>query len=254
MQSEKLAALGRLTAGIAHEINTPIGTIKSNTDIATKCVAKLEESWGKSREEHQRFFEILKENNRVSSFTSDRIANIVNGLKTFTRLDEAEFAKVDIHEGLDSAYTLIRHEIRDGIEVAKEYGEIPEIFCYASELNQVFMTLLSNAVEAIEGEGTITLRTSVDKNKVRVEFSDSGKGIPVEQLESLFDFNFTTRGARVGMGMDLVNAYNIVQSHRGELTAESEVGRGSTVTIILPTDLKKNLSQRKGELCESVGH
>ena len=129
----------------------------------------------------------------------------------------------------------------------KEYGEIPEIYCYASELNQVFMTLLRNAVEAIEDEGTITLRTSVDKNKVRVEISDSGKGIPVEQLESLFDFSLTTKGARVGMGMDLVNAYNIVQNHRGELKAESELGRGSTFTIILPTDFEKNRPQKKGE-------
>lgn len=246
VQSEKLAAIGRLTAGVAHEINTPIGAIKSNTDVATRCVAKLEESWGKSSHEHQRFLEILNENNRVSSSASDRIANIVNSLKTFTRLDEAEFGKVDIHECLDSAYTLIRHEIRDGIEVAKEYGEIPEIYCYASELNQVFMTLLSNAVEAIEGEGTITLRTSVDKNKVRVEISDSGKGIPVEQLKTLFDFNFTTKDARVGMGMDLFSAYNIVQNHGGELTAETELGRGSTFTITLPTDFEENLPQKKG--------
>ena len=129
--------------------------------------------------------------------------------------------------------------------MVKEYGETPEIYCYASELNQVFMTLLRNAAEAIEGEGMITLRTSVDENTVRVEISDSGKGIPIEQLKTLFDFNLTTRGARVGMAMDLVNAYNIVQNHRGELTAESEVGSGSIFTITLPTDFHEDSSTRE---------
>ena len=250
VRSEKLAALGRLTAGIAHEINTPIGTIKSNTDIATRCVAKMEKAWGKVQtpedsDDYRRFVDTLKESNRLSSFAGDRIANIVDSLKAFTRLDEAQFGKVDIHKGLDSAHTLIRHEFRDGIAVVKEYGETPEIYCYASELNQVFMTLLRNAAEAIEGEGMITLRTSVDENTVRVEISDSGKGIPIEQLKTLFDFNLTTRGARVGMAMDLVNAYNIVQNHRGELTAESEVGSGSIFTITLPTDFHEDSSTRE---------
>ena len=250
VQSEKLAALGRLTAGIAHEINTPIGAIKSNADIAARCVAKLEEILGESKgleddDGYRRFLDVLKENNRVSLSASDRISNLVNNLKAFSRLDEAPFAKCDIHKGLDSAYALIRHEIRDEIEVAKEYGELPEIYCYASELNQVFMTLLRNAIEAIEGEGRVTLKTSVDKNKVRVEISDSGKGIPKERLTTLFDFSFTTNGATVGLGMDLVNAYNIVQNHRGELKAETDVGGGSTFTIILPTDLETNLPRKE---------
>ena len=129
--------------------------------------------------------------------------------------------------------------------MVRQYGELPEIYCYASELNQVFMTLLRNAVEAIEGEGKVTLKTSIDKNKVRVEISDSGKGISKERLATLFDFSFTTNGASVGLGMDLVNAYNIVQKHRGELKAETEVDGGSTFTIILPTDLEKNLPRRE---------
>ena len=250
VQSEKMAALGKLTAGIVHEINTPIGAIKSNTDVAIRCVAKLEEIFANTRtvtnsDEYQKFLDILKGSSRVSSTASERIADIVSSLKNFTRLDEAESQEVNIHEGLDSAHTLMQHEIKSDVDVVKQYGEIPEIRCYASELNQVFMTLLRNAVQAIEGEGTITLRTSVDKNNVRIEISDSGKGIPAEQLETLFDFNFTTKGARVGMDMGLINASNIVQNHKGELEVESEVGAGSTFTITLPTDCDKNLPQRK---------
>ncbi len=245
VRSEKLAVLGKLTAGIAHEINTPLGTIKSNTDIATRCIGKIEEAWRKEKTlensgDNRRFVDILKESNLLSSFAGDRIANLVDSLKTFTRLDEAQFGKVDIHKGLDSAHTLIRHEFRDGIAVVKEYGETPEIYCYGSELNQVFMALLRNAAEAIEGEGMITLRTSVHEDTVRVEISDSGKGIPVGEVETLFDFDLTTRGARVGVAMDLVNAYNIVQNHHGELKAESEVGNGSIFTITLPTDLHES--------------
>jgi len=129
VRSEKLAAVGRLTAGIAHEINTPIGTIKSNTDIVTRCVATMEETWGKVKtpedsEDYRRFVDILNETNRLSSFSGDRIAHIVDSLKTFSRLDGAEFGRVDIHKGLDSAHTLIRHEFRDGIAVLPDPSRV----------------------------------------------------------------------------------------------------------------------------------
>ena len=203
VRSEKLAVLGRRIVGIAHEINTPISTIESNTDTATRCVAKMEEILGTVKtsgdsEDCRTFVDILNETNRLSSFVGDRIANVVDSLKTFIRLDGAQFGKVDIHKGLDSAHILIWHEFRDGIAVVKEYGETPEVYCCASELNQVFMTLLRNAAEAIEGEGMITPRTSVDKNTVRVEVSDSGKGIPVEQLKTLFDFNLKPEAPESG--------------------------------------------------------
>jgi signal transduction histidine kinase len=240
VQSEKMAVLGQLTAGIAHEINTPIGVIKSNAHVITRCIAKLKDLSGenknvdKDRENHK-LLKVLGDSSQISSTASERIAKIVSTLKSFTRLDEAEFERVDIHEGLDNTLTLIQHEIKDGTDVVKEYGQIPEIFCCPSELNQVFMTLLNNAAQAIERKGTVTIRTSAEKqDHVCVKISDTGKGIPSEQLATIFALSFVTKGSRIGMSMGLVNAYDIIQKHQGELSVESEVGRGSTFTILLP--------------------
>ena len=245
IQAEKMAAIGNLTAGIAHEINTPIGAINSNEDVVVRCVAKLESIFENNetanqvtkKSDYQTVFKILRENSQISTTAIKRIVKIVSSLKNFVRLDEAEFLKVDLHEGIENTLTLIQHEIKDKIHVAKEYGKLPKIYCSPSELNQVFMTLLRNAVQAIEQEGVTTINTSADEEKVYIRISDTGKGIPSEQLKTIFDLSFTTKDSRVGMAMGLVNAYQIIQQHHGELKVESEVGKGSTFTIILPMDL-----------------
>lgn len=242
VQSEKMAALGKLTAGIAHEMNTPIGAIRSTMDVLSRSSAKLEQivensetlAEVKNSSGYQKSLKILKENSQVSQTASDRIAKIVSSLRNFTRLDESEFQRADLDEGIESTLTLIQHEIRDGIAVVKEFTGIPEINCYPSELNQVFMTLLTNAAQAIESEGTITIRTHADERNVYVSISDTGKGIPPEQLGALFEFSFTTIGSRVGVGLGLPNAYNIVRKHNGEIEVESEVGKGTEFTITLP--------------------
>ena len=237
-----MAALGKLTAGIAHEMNTPIGAIRSTMDVLSRSSAKLEQivensetlAEVKNSSGYQKSLKILKENSQVSQTASDRIAKIVSSLRNFTRLDESEFQRADLDEGIESTLTLIQHEIRDGIAVVKEFTGIPEINCYPSELNQVFMTLLTNAAQAIESEGTITIRTHADERNVYVSISDTGKGIPPEQLGALFEFSFTTIGSRVGVGLGLPNAYNIVRKHNGEIEVESEVGKGTEFTITLP--------------------
>lgn len=249
IQSEKMAALGKLTAGIVHEINTPVGALKSTMDTMSRCSAKINQilensstlAEVKNNGDYQKSLKILKENCQVASSASERIIKVVTSLKNFTRLDEAEFEMADIHEGLDSALTLIQHEIKDRVLVEQNYSDIPEIRCYPAELNQVFMTLLRNAAQAIEKKGTITIKTSSDENNVYVKISDTGKGMPSEKIKSLFELGFTTKDTRVGMGMGLINAYNIIQNHKGELKVESEVGKGSIFTIILPMDLKETL-------------
>ncbi len=246
VQSEKMASLGKLAAGITHEINNPVGALKSTMDILIRCAAKMKQitESGETLAEVQdssdfrKFLNILERNSRVALSAGDRIAKIVSSLKNFTRLDETEFQKADIHEGIESTLTLIRHEIREEIEVVKEFGDIPNIFCYPGELNQVFMTLLTNAVQAIENEGTVTIKTSADNTSVYVEISDTGRGIPPEQLEALFDLNFTTKKSRVGMGMGLPNAYNIIHKHNGEIKVGSEVGNGTKFVISLPIEQK----------------
>jgi len=246
VQSEKMAALGKLAAGIAHEINNPIGALKSTASSSTQCVSKMEqflEESDRSAEirndvKFQNFFKILKDNSVVSAQVSDRLANTVKSFIDFTRLDKAGFDKVNIHQSIDNTLMLIQREIKPETTVVKEYGPIPEIACYPGELNQVFMNLLKNAAHAIEGDGTIKIRTFMEKDNVHVEIADTGIGIPEEHLKGLFDPGFAKKGSRVKAGMGLFTNYNIVQKHRGEIKVESVVGEGSTFTIILPVDLK----------------
>jgi signal transduction histidine kinase len=247
VQSEKMAALGKLAAGIAHEINNPIAALKGAADGSSRCVSKMEQLFEKSEKfteikndaNFQNFFQILKDNSQVFSSASDRVSNTVNSFINFARLDEAEFDRVDIHHGIDNTLTLIRNELKEGTNVAKEYGEIPKIACYPGELNQVFMNLLINAGQAIKEKGIITIRTFLENEKLHVQITDTGVGIPPEQIEHLFDPSFTKNGTRVKAGMGLFTSYNIIQKHNGKIKVESEVGKGSTFTIILPTDLKK---------------
>ena len=242
VMQEKMASLGKLVAGVAHEINNPIGAVNSSVDNADRCIDKILDVLGKGETgeavggegQLAQLVKVLKDNTRNALTAGERIAQVVKSLKAFARLDEAEYQKVDLHEGLDSTLTLQQHELKDRIHVVRTYGEIPEIDCYAGELNQVFMNLLVNAIQAIEGEGTIRIETSADSEYVYVKISDTGKGILPENMDQIFDPGFTTRGSGVGTGLGLSTSYNIVQKHEGEIEVESEVGKGSTFTVRIP--------------------
>ncbi|MFQ5628199.1 MAG: ATP-binding protein [bacterium] len=239
---EKMASLGNLVAGVAHEVNTPIGAIHSTADVTRRCIEKikgvLQSSQTlrelKSSSQLQKSLKILGDNNNVTTTASERIANIVRSLKTFARLDEADYQEADIHEGLDSTLTLIDHEIKDRISVIKDYSEIPEINCYPNQLNQVFMNVLMNAVQAIAKKGQITIKTYLKNGNVAVNISDTGCGIPSESMEKIFDPGFTSRGVAVGTGLGLSISHNIIQKHNGEIKVESEVEKGTSFTILLP--------------------
>ena len=237
VQSEKMAALGSLTAGIAHEMNSPVGVLKSTLDVLIRCVNKIRHT----PLPDSRPVDLLEENSQVALAASDRIIGIVEGLKNFARLDEAEFQNVDIHTGIESTLSLIQHLIRDGIKVVKEYGDVPKIYCYASELNQVFMTILTNAIQAIETEGEITIETASDNQHVRIEIADTGKGIPTEELKTLFDVGFVKKESRIRMAMGLSSANDIVQKHNGEIQVESQLGTGTKFTVLLPVNLQEML-------------
>ena len=176
VQQEKMAALGKLVAGLVHEVNTPLGAINSVSDTVARGIVNIidvVETAGSVEEirENRKFaraLDILHQNSRVAIDAVNRIGRIVNSLKNFIRLDEADFQEADIHEGLDSTITLLEHEFSGRIEAVRAYGELPLVQCYASELNQVFMNLLANAAQAIEGNGTITVRTSHQGGYVRV--------------------------------------------------------------------------------------
>ena len=187
----------------------------------------------------QTSLKVILDANRVIATGTERVTGIVRSLRRFARLDEAELKEVDIHEAIDNTLPLVHHDLKNRIEVVKEYGDIPPIVCYPSRLNQVFLNLLVNASHAIEGKGEIRIRTVLQEERVRVSIQDSGVGIPQENLDKVFDPGFTTKGVGVGTGLGLSICYQIVQDHRGKIQVKSEVGKGTTFTVILPTDLSE---------------
>ena len=250
VQSEKMASLGMLVAGVAHEINTPLGAVSSMHDTLVRAVGRLkdcaEEACPEDHPNHtkiQHLFNVVGEANQVIESGTERVRTIVRRLRSFARLDEAELKECDIHEGLEDTLILVHHEIKHNIKVKREYGEIPLVRCYPGRLNQVFVNILINARQAIADKGEITIRTCKSGDEVHVEFTDTGVGIPPDKLSRVFDPGYTTKGVGVGTGLGLSICYQILQDHHGDIRVTSEVGRGTTVTLVLPTRLEEILRQ-----------
>jgi PAS domain S-box-containing protein len=250
VQSEKMASLGSLVAGIAHEINTPVGAIKSMHDTLIRAVDKLkrrlEERFPDELEEDRQIrtaFDIIGDANEVIESGASRVTEIVRRLRSFARLDEAELKKIDIHEGLEDTLTLVHHEIKHHIKINRNYGELPPLSVYPGRLNQVFLNILNNARQAIEGKGEITIKTWEKYRKAHISISDTGAGISRDNLKNVFDPGFTTKGVGVGTGLGLSICYQIIQEHRGEIKVESEEGKGTTFTIVLPMNLDALLGE-----------
>ena len=243
MQAEKMAALGSLMAGIAHEINTPVGAIHSMHDTLVRAVKKLKETIEKDFQEDykehrglQRALKIIQDSNRVIETGTGRVTTIVRSLRNFARLDQAEVKEIDIHQGLEDSLMLVHHDIKNRIEMVKNYGEIPPLCCYPGRLNQVFLNILNNAQQAIEGKGTITVATSLQGNEIRVAIQDTGKGISEENQKKIFEPGFTTKAVGAGTGLGLSICHQIVQDHKGRIEVESKMGEGTTFTVVLPLD------------------
>ena len=242
VQQEKMAALGRLVAGVAHEMNTPIGTINSNADTLARSLSVVRKIVSgdeappelKDNKRLSQVLDLLEDISRINKLACERIVSIVGSLRNFARLDQAELQMADLHEGLDSTLTLVHHELKNRIDVIKEYGEIPPVRCHPNQINQVFMNLLVNAAQAIPESGEIRLKTFREGDMVKVQISDSGVGIPPANLEKIFDPGFTTKGVGVGTGLGLSICFKIVEDHGGSIDVESEAGKGSTFTVQLP--------------------
>jgi len=247
VHSEKMAGLGKLVAGVAHELNNPIGFIYANMGHFARYIGVLKSVCenatlsGEDAEKAEKAFVTLEKLIASCSNGSQRIKEIVLGLRTFSRLDEAERKSVDLHEGIDSTLTLLEHHMKDRITVEKQYGDLPMVECYAGQLNQVFMNLLTNAVDAIEGEGTITIATRVENDGVAISFTDTGSGISEDAQSQIFDPFFTTKDIGKGTGLGLSISYGIVEKHGGKIGVESEVGKGTTFTIVLPTQMPEEM-------------
>jgi signal transduction histidine kinase len=242
VHSEKMAALGQLVAGVAHEINTPLGALKSNNDLLIRALAKLKnvveapETPSEIREDPglMKVMSSIEDLNSINKCAMERIVTIVRSLRKFARLDKAEEDQVDLHEGLESTLTLVHHELKNRIEVHKNFGDLPPVKCFPNQINQVFMNILVNASQAIAEKGDIYVDTYTRSGNAVVEIRDTGKGIPNDQLERIFDPGFTTKGVGVGTGLGLSIVHQIVADHNGSIEVSSEVGKGTTFRIILP--------------------
>jgi PAS domain S-box-containing protein len=248
VQSEKMASLGGLVAGIAHEINTPVGAMTSMHDTLVRAIAKLKEHLKEttpgafeSDAKLKSLFTMIDESNQVIRSGASRVAEIVRRLRSFARLDEAELKKVDVHEGLEDTLTLVHHEIKHNIQVVRDYGKLPPMSVFPSRLNQVFLNLINNARQAIRDKGTITIKTWLEDKTAAIAISDDGIGIPKENLPRIFDPGFTTKGVGIGTGLGLSICYQIVKDHRGRIDVESEEGKGATFTLRIPTNLDEIL-------------
>ena len=224
INSEKMASLGQLVAGVAHEINTPVASIKSNNAIIRKIIQKLDKN---------ELSDTLEEINNLDAEAINRINNIVVSLKKFVRLDEAELQEADINSEIDLTLDLIRHETKNRIQIIRNYGNLPPVKCYPNMLNQVFTNILINACQAIEGEGTIDITTFAHDDNITIKIKDSGIGIPKEQIDKIFTAGFTTKGVGVGTGLGLAICAKIIEKHEGKIIVNSEVGKGTCFTITI---------------------
>lgn len=224
INSEKMASLGQLVAGVAHEINTPVASIKSNNGILAKLIPQIKDT---------EIADLMQEINLIDSEAIERISKIVVSLKKFVRLDEAELQEADINKELDLTLDLIRHETKNRIEVIKNYGNLPLVRCYPNMLNQVFTNILINACQAIEGSGKIIITTSYEGETLTVSIKDTGKGIPENEISKIFTAGFTTKGVGVGTGLGLAISAKIIEKHNGKIIVNSELDHGSEFVITI---------------------
>jgi signal transduction histidine kinase len=234
----KMAAAASLVAGIAHEINSPLGVVMSSLGTAESCADRILAD-ASARETpqappQQKTLTLLKENIHVVRAAAQRISGLVNKLKDFVGLDQAEVQDADIEAGIDHALDLLPPEIKRNITVVKEFGHPPLVRCRPKEINQVVMTLLRNACEAMETAGTLRIRTAAWDSRVTMEFADTGKGMPPDQLERLFDIRFAAKDGRVSMGFGLPLARTIIERHGGSISAQSDIGQGTIFHLTLP--------------------
>ncbi len=254
---EKMASIGQLAAGVAHEINNPIGFINSNLSTLNKYIERLEEfigvgdralqgcrcdadGAGKLAEVRTRLkidhikgdaHQLIHE----SQDGTERIRRIVQDLRSFSRVDHSSQELIKLNEALETTINIAWNEIKYVATLNREYGDVPEILCFPHQLNQVFLNLLVNAGHAMEGmQGSITIRTWCEDGNVFVSIADTGCGIPAEIRKRIFEPFFTTKEVGKGTGLGLSISYDIIRKHGGEITLESEAGRGSTFTVRLP--------------------
>lgn len=267
LQAEKMASIGQLAAGVAHEINNPIGFVNGNFGSLESYISDLM----RLLSEYEGLESLLVDQHpgalaRVNALKQeieidflredvpqlvkesrdglDRVKRIVQDLKDFSRVDQAEWQSANLHDCLNSTLSIVQNEVKYKAEVIKVYGDLPLVECMPSQLNQVFLNLLVNAAQAIKERGQITIRTRVEQACVVVSVSDSGSGIPPDVVKRIFDPFFTTKPIGSGTGLGLSVSYSIVNRHGGRIEVDTQVGAGTTFSVWLPmVQTKKGLQE-----------
>jgi signal transduction histidine kinase len=273
VQAQKMESVGQLAAGVAHEINNPVGFILSNLRTLDEYVQLLQQLLNHYEDLETSVMQVplgelgdnealvrptlenlatFRKNEDIGFILQDltgllaesidgsnRVKEIVQGLKSFSRIDESTLQQVDLHECIESTLKVVWNEVKYKCNVIKHYdAELPQLLCYPGQLNQVFLNLLVNAAQAIEQRGDITITTRTDRVNelphILIDIADTGSGIPPKLLTKIFDPFFTTKPVSSGSGLGLAISYGIVHKHQGTLTVQSTVGEGTTFTIALP--------------------
>ena len=235
----RLATLGTLVAGIAHELNTPLGALHSNHDVIERALLKLgviledEVVTPDELDEVRRVVRATESVLRTNRIAVDRMVRLVQSLRNFGRPRASEARPVDLHEGLEGTLVLLGHALKE-VDVVRDFGDLPPVVCHPNRVNQIFMNLIHNAAQAMSDGGSLTVRTRAEGDRVHVRVADTGRGISPEDIAEIFEPGFTTKGERIGMGLGLAIALQIVHQHRGEISVESEPGRGTTFDVYLP--------------------
>jgi two-component system NtrC family sensor kinase len=264
VQSEKMASLGQMVAGVAHEINTPLGYVRNNVEITQSVFEQLREVLSdhelllnmmasEEPDEEAIHAQLLKASSATADlresktledteallkdtlFGTDQIKELVVNLRNFSRLDQARLAEVNLNDSLEQTLVIARNVLKGRVEIIRRLENIPPVSCSPSQINQVFLNLISNAAQAIEhDEGRLLLKTESDGEHVHVSIQDNGKGIAQENLQKIFDPFFTTKPIGQGTGLGLSICYQIVQAHGGNIRVASIPGKGSRFVVSLP--------------------
>lgn len=261
IHTTKLASLGQMVAGVAHEINTPLGFVKSNVEVVSDLISEYEAAVtkvmtgvdlmlsldaamiDKAKAAIQKArIELAKATtlNEARELLEDsaeglkQMSGLVMNLKGFARVDRDGMDTIDLNDSIRSALTIAGHQLRDRITVVQELGDVPKVKCMPSQINQVFLNMITNASQAMEDDGTLTIRSVARPNAVEVSFEDTGSGIPDDVLPKIFDPFFTTKPVGEGTGLGLSIVHKIIQGHGGAIRVKSQVGKGTTFFVELP--------------------
>jgi len=244
-EQERLAALGAMSAGLAHEMSTPLGAVSCMNATRRKATEKVHamiaerEPGLASDEAYLRCLEILNESDTVIDAGLVQARNLLDQLRSYAKNERREPVPTDLHERIEGALLLMNGMMKNRIEVRREFGDLPDVVCFPVKVTQIMLNLVSNAARAMPETGVLTVATGIEDGQAIISVADDGEGIAPDDRDRIFEFGFTTHGERGGSGLGLAITSELVSAHEGTIEVDSELGRGTTFTVRLPLDLDR---------------